>query len=510
MLHIYNDDCSKYDTTSTMGEGSAFQWQIWLCTILVWVICFFCVFQGIKIGGMVVWVTVPLPVVLVFIMVMNGFTLKNSDYGFRMYLKGYENDEPVDVQEKLSTGAMWSEACGQIFFSIGVCLGTMVSYASYLPKNAPVIGNSFAVSLGNCSFSFFAGFTVFSTVGYLVGMNSPVATEVSSIGLAFIAYPAAIDTMPGSNFWALMLSITLFTLGIDSAFAMTEGTITVIQDSYIGTKLSKVVISMIVCGIGMITSTFFCFNWGFTFFDAVDHYLNVYLILLMGIFQAIAIGWVFCFDDAMKKSKPATLLLLIQYYVLMVPLGIISYFVLDDQSILGIPIFWGITFLTWIISAVIACKVSGLSLLDWYENVFFSGVMPICKHMLALTSSPTHRFVERFFEFWWCLCIKYIFPWAIYWLLIMTVRADTKENYGKYHAGWQWIGAIIPVGGLILFLVPLIFNKTKPTNELKECFSAANLPQRHKIMETELSHVPSSNTAVAPEPAGLTNDEPKE
>ena len=92
----------------------------------------------------------------------------------------------------------------------------------------------------------------------------------------------------------------------------------------------------------------------------------------------------------------------------------------------------------------------------------------------------------------------------------MTVRTDTKENYGKYHAGWQWIGAIIPVGGLILFLVPLIFNKTKPTNELKECFSAANLPQRHKIMETELSHVPSSNTAVAPEPAGLTNDEPKE
>lgn len=47
-----------------------------------------------------------------------------------------------------------------------------------------------------------------------------------------------------------------------------------------------------------------------------------------------------------------------------------------------------------------------------------------------------HWFTARFFEFWWCFCIKYIFPWAIYWLLIMTIKADTTENYGKYNNGW--------------------------------------------------------------------------
>jgi SNF family Na+-dependent transporter len=44
MLHIYNDDCTVYDTSDSMGDGSAFQWQVWLCTILTWVFCFFCVF----------------------------------------------------------------------------------------------------------------------------------------------------------------------------------------------------------------------------------------------------------------------------------------------------------------------------------------------------------------------------------------------------------------------------------------------------------------------------------
>lgn len=280
---------------------------------------------------------------------------------------------------------MWSEACGQIFFSIGVCLGTMVSYASYQPKNAPVIFNSFAVSLGNCSFSFFAGFTVFSTVGYLIGINSPVATEVSSIGLAFIAYPAAIETMPGSNFWALMLSITLFTLGIDSAFAMTEGTITVIEDSALGKKLSKVVISLIVCGFGAITSTFFCFNWGFTFFDVVDHYLNVYTILLMGIMQSIAIGWVFCFQKSMDKSKAGTLILLISYFGLMLPLGWCCYFWFPLYAWIGIPVFWGWTLIFFIISAVVAKFVNKISFREWYEEVFFAGVRPISCHMVALT-----------------------------------------------------------------------------------------------------------------------------
>lgn len=79
--------------------------------MLVWACCFICVFQGVKLSSKIVWITVPLPVVFVFIMVMNGFTLDNCDQGFRMYLKGYnaeglddgdfETETAPDVQKKL-------------------------------------------------------------------------------------------------------------------------------------------------------------------------------------------------------------------------------------------------------------------------------------------------------------------------------------------------------------------------------------------------------------------------
>jgi len=79
-----------------MGGASEFQTEVFLAQILVWVVCFICVFQGVKLSSKIVWITVPLPVFFVFIMVMNGFTLKNSDEGFRMYLKGYSREQMDD------------------------------------------------------------------------------------------------------------------------------------------------------------------------------------------------------------------------------------------------------------------------------------------------------------------------------------------------------------------------------------------------------------------------------
>jgi SNF family Na+-dependent transporter len=464
-----------------MGEGSFFQWQVFLCAMLTWVICFICTFQGVKISGYVVWITVPLPIVLVFIMVMNGFTLKNSDYGFRMYLKGYVNDEPIDFNEKLKSPAMWSEACGQIFFTLGIAWGVMVSYASYMPKNAPVVKNSVAVALINCSFSFFAGFSVFAVVGYLVGLNSPVSDKVSSAGLAFVAFPAAINTMPSPNFWSLLLFLTLFTLGIDSAFAIVEGTVIVIQDSALGRKYSKFVIASACCLFGAAATTIFCFNWGFALFDSLDHYLNVYTILLMGILQATAVGWYHCQDDAMNHHKTSALILIVGYWFLLSFLPWITTFGMDlDDGWVGIPIFW----VWFVLISIISCcsaMYSGnkMTFTQWYEEIWVSGVRPICRHLTARSETSWHWLTERIFEVWWCFSIKFVFPWAIYVLLIMTLKQDLDEPYGGYHDGWQWLGAIVPVIELLLFLYFLIFNKEAPSGVFKAAFTAAELKNAH-------------------------------
>jgi hypothetical protein len=79
-------------------------------------------------------------------MYLKGITVKmseeNADGSITQlyHTDRYGNNLPgeliyPDVAEKLQNSAMWAEACAQIFFSIGVCMGIMTSYASYNDVN---------------------------------------------------------------------------------------------------------------------------------------------------------------------------------------------------------------------------------------------------------------------------------------------------------------------------------------------------------------------------------------
>ena len=57
-------------------------------------------------------------------------------------------------------------------------MGIMTSYASYNDVDQPILGPSCKVAFGNSAFSFFSGFAVFSVVGYLQHIGSPVADGV--------------------------------------------------------------------------------------------------------------------------------------------------------------------------------------------------------------------------------------------------------------------------------------------------------------------------------------------
>lgn len=188
---------------------------------------------------------------------------------------------------------MWADALGQIFFSLGVCMGVMTSYASYNRRNKPIIRDVLAISFGNCLLSFFAGFAVFSIVGYLKWLGSPVASKNSSSALAFVAYPAAAESMTGSNFWTALLGLTLFTLGIDTAFSLVEAISTVIYDTNFGSQVPRKLTALVVCTLGFFCSLLFCSSWGFTYFDVVDRYISVYLMFILGIGQCFGAAWMF-------------------------------------------------------------------------------------------------------------------------------------------------------------------------------------------------------------------------
>jgi len=459
LVKTYKDDCTPIDTSSVIIDESIFMWEVYLSTIAVWIIVYFCIWKGVNSSSYIVWVTVPLPVLFIFIMVVNNLTLPNASEGVRMYIKGYDLEgNPPDVAEKLGNGQMWSEACGQIFFSLGICMGSMTAYASFNPREKPIIGDAFRIAFANSGISFVAGFAVFSVVGYLQGIGSPVADKTASIGLAFIAYPAAIETMPGSNGWAFILAVTLFTLGIDSAFSILEAASTVMQDSPMFHAWPRKLIALVLCLLGCLCSILFSFNWGFTYFDVVDHFLNVYLMLLIGILETFGAGWIFELKEVAtdRKMKLALGVQIVGYWLPLIVLGPISIWALEGMTWVGILIFWVIQ----VVCLTISFFLSGLKFGDWYSKCLLYGVRKLSRAMTKLSKvqGETKRFWwEPIFEFWWGMSIKYFVPFALWFLMMFSLKADLDNPYGNYHWFWQLMGWLYPLGGFIAFIIPVFF-----------------------------------------------------
>jgi SNF family Na+-dependent transporter len=166
-------------------------------------------------------------------------------------------------------------------------MGVLTSFSSYNKKEKPIIVDAHIVPLLNSSVSFFAGFAVFTIIGYLKTTYPDQEANSSSFALAFEAYPTALLEIKGSNFWCLLLFLTLFMLGLDSAFSYVEAFSTVIYDVTFAKKEKKYrreLIAGIICIIGFLFSLPFCMNTGLIWMNTVDHYLSNYLMQVLGIF----------------------------------------------------------------------------------------------------------------------------------------------------------------------------------------------------------------------------------
>merc|ERR1711936_113985 len=154
-----------------------------------WII-FFCLIKGIKSSGKVVYFTATFPYVVLVILLIKAATLPGAYDGIKFYL--------VPDLSRLSDIKVWEAAAVQIFFSLSVAGGGLITLSSYNRFHNNIVRDTLVVCLGNCLTSFVAGFAIFSVLGFMANELGVDVADVATggTGLAFEAYPDLVTRLP--------------------------------------------------------------------------------------------------------------------------------------------------------------------------------------------------------------------------------------------------------------------------------------------------------------------------
>ncbi|NCB39592.1 MAG: sodium-dependent transporter [Erysipelotrichia bacterium] len=246
--------------------------------------------MGIVIGGIkdgiekYSKIMMPALFVMMILIMLRSITLDGAMAGVKFFL--------TPDFSKITGGVVLS-ALGQVFFSLSLGMGCMITYGSYLDKDADIPQCSMIIPLIDTGVALLAGLATLPAV-FAFGF-SPSAGP----GMLFITLPAVFSKMPmGSVVGVAFFLLALFA-AVTSSISLLEVCVSYVVDEWKWTrKRATVTISSLIFALGVPCSLSFG-PWshiillkGKNIFDTVDFIATNVLLPLGGILLCVFVAWI--------------------------------------------------------------------------------------------------------------------------------------------------------------------------------------------------------------------------
>lgn len=252
--------------------------------LLIWVLLAIVMSLGVQKGvGQANVVFIPVLLVMFLVLVVYSLTLPGASAGLDALF--------TPDWSSLTKPEVWVAAYGQIFFSLSVGFGIMVTYASYLKQKSDLSGTGAVVGFANSSFELLAGIGVFAALGFMASAAGTEVSEVatSGLGLAFIAFPTIISQAPGGAIIGFLFFGSLLFAGFTSIISVIEVMVAGIEDKF---SLGRVRSTwLVILPIATLSVLFMSTTSGIFVLDILDNFINQFGILTVGLLSIIVVAY---------------------------------------------------------------------------------------------------------------------------------------------------------------------------------------------------------------------------
>lgn len=279
---------------ASFNQFGSVVWQVFIPLIIVWVVTLSIVFRGVKKGIEALnKYALPLLIILFVIFVIRAVTLPGAELGLNAFF------EPSWTS--LAQPSVWISAYSQIFYSLSLAMGIMITYSSYLPEKMDTTNNAFIAAFSNSGFELLAGIGIFAALGFMAMKSGMDVKELAAggIGLAFVVIPQIINQLPLPQFFGALFFLCLLIAGVTSLISLVEVCISAVSDKF-GWERKRTVV-VIGCLV-TIVSSMYTMNGGMYLLDVVDNFINNFAILPSAVVEIVLICWAFKQLDVLKEA----------------------------------------------------------------------------------------------------------------------------------------------------------------------------------------------------------------
>ena len=187
-------------------------------------------------------VMMPILVALTVAIAIYTLTLPNAIDGLIYYIK-------PDFTKFSGTTVL--AAMGQLFYSMSLAMGIMITYGSYMKKDLNIEASTRQIEIFDSGIAFFAGLMIIPAVFSFFGGDAAALDEnlTKGPGLMFVMLPKVFESMPAGGVIGTLFFVLVLFAALTSSISLMETVVSIFMDKL---KIERKITCLIVLGISLV------------------------------------------------------------------------------------------------------------------------------------------------------------------------------------------------------------------------------------------------------------------